>query len=98
MPPKRTKDRGRPLIPGGPLLIVILLLGSLVFWLSNREPAYVPLKYGELMQVLQASRHDPNIVVQKVKVSRTDIRGEIVITDPVSDGKENGKHEQRQGF
>ena len=98
MPPKRNKDRKSPLIPGGPLLLIILVLGALVWWFSNREPSYVSLKYGELMQILAASRHDPNIVVQRVKVSRSDIRGEIVVTDPVSDGKENGKDKQTISF
>src|SRR5262245_19400006 len=73
-------------------------MGTLVWWLTNREPAYVPLRYGELMQVLEASRRDPNVVVQRVKVSGNDIRGEIVVTDPVSDGKDNGKQTQTINF
>ncbi len=89
MPPKRNKERNRPLIPGGPLILVILLLGSLVWWLSNREPAYVTLKYGELTQILNAAGPDPNVALQRVRVGRSDIRGEIVVTDPVSDGKDN---------
>ena len=98
VPPKRTKERKNPIIPGGPLVIIVLLMGSLVWWLSNREPPYVNLKYGELMQILQASRHDPSVVVQRVKVGRSDIRGEIVVTDPVSDGKDNGKDKQTISF
>ncbi len=98
MPPKRNNERKSPLIPGGPLAIIILLMGSLVWWLTNREAPYVNLKYGELMQILSASRHDPNVVVQRVKVARADIRGEIVVTDPVSDGKDNGKNTQTISF
>src|SRR5207248_2571375 len=84
-PPKRNKERNRALIPGGPLLLIILVLGSAVWWLTNREPSHAVIKYGELLQILNASKHDPNVAVQRVKVGRSDIRGEIVVTDVVSD-------------
>jgi cell division protease FtsH len=102
VPPKRDKkERNRPLIPGGPLLIVILLLGTIVFWLTNREPTSVPLKYGELMQILETSKRDPNVVVQKVRVGRSDIRGEVVVTDSVSGvpgDKDSGKQQTTMNF
>jgi cell division protease FtsH len=74
------------------------VLGSLVWWLTNREPSYVVLKYGELLQILNASKHNPNVVVQRVKVGRSDIRGEIVVNDPVSDGKNNGSSQAKVEF
>jgi cell division protease FtsH len=66
-------------------------------WLT-REPGYTSLKYGELIQVLTAARTDPGITVQRVQVGHSDIRGEIVCTDRVSDGKDNGKHTQTLVF
>src|SRR5262249_40737281 len=72
----------------------------LMFWLTNREPSHVPLKYGEFVQVLQASRHDPNVVVQRVRVGRSDIRGEITVTDSVSGlpSDKGDKHTQTVPF
>ncbi len=90
--PNAIKIETDPLIPSLPLVIVIFMMGSLVWWMSNREPTFTTIKYGELMQILTAARHDPNVMVQSVKVGRDDIRGEIVATDPVSDGKDNVKH------
>ncbi len=97
-PPKRNKERNRPLIPGGALVVIVLVLGSVVWWLTNREPSYVVVKYGELLQILNAAKHDPNVVVQRVKVGRADIRGEIVVNDHVSDGKDNGWHSHKIEF
>jgi cell division protease FtsH len=95
--PKR-RDRNRALLINGPWALLIVLGLVLLFWLLHREPATVPLKYGELIQVLQAARHDPHISVQKVKVGRTDIRGEIVTTDPASDGNGGPTHSQTISF
>ncbi len=105
MPPRRGKDKGRSWLGVGPVLLLVLLLGALLLVVLNREPAQTPLKYGELVQVLQAARTDPGLTFQKVKVGHTDIRGEIVTTDPVSDGRDNGTwsttvpfRAQRQGL
>jgi cell division protease FtsH len=97
-PPKRNKERNRSLIPGGPLLVIVLVLGCVVWWLTNREPSHVVIKYGELLQILNASKHDPNVVVQRVRVGRSDIRGEIIVNDPISDGKDNGWNQQKIDF
>jgi cell division protease FtsH len=77
----------------GPLLLLSLLGCLALYWLLNRDPGYTNLKYGELMQVLTAARHDPNVSLQRVKVGHSDIRGEIVTSDPVLDGKDNARHE-----
>jgi cell division protease FtsH len=74
---------GNVLLPG-----LILGLALLTWWGLTREPGYVTLKYGELIQVLTAARRDPGIAVRKVQVSHSDINGEIVFSDPVSEGGE----------
>ncbi len=81
---KRGKDRGHSWWISGPLLFVGVLGGLVTVWLLNRDTTLVTLKYGELVQVLQAARNNPAVRVQNVKVGRTEIRGEIVTTDPVS--------------
>src|SRR5271155_5613350 len=55
-----------------------------MYWFFNREPASITLDYGKLKLLLQ----DQSGAVQfkNVKVGRTEIHGEIVTTDEVSDG------------
>jgi cell division protease FtsH len=65
---------------------MVLAVASVGWWGMNREPGYVNLKYGELIQVLSAARRDPDVTVRKVQVGHTDIGGEVVFNDPVSDG------------
>src|SRR5206468_1707088 len=55
----------------------------------NREPTTLALKYGELIEVLSAAQNNPAVTLQKVHVEPNNIRGEIVTTDPVSDGEKN---------
>jgi cell division protease FtsH len=81
---KRGKERGRPWLNNGPWLLFCLLACLLLFWFFNREPTGIVLKYGELMQVLQAP--DPGLRLQNVRAGRNEIRGEIVTSDPVSAG------------
>ncbi len=82
---KKGKDR-KNLLSTTPLLFLCLLLGSSVIWFVNRDTQVTSLTYGELMQILQAD--DPGVHFQKVVVKRnSDIRGEMVSTDAVSDGK-----------
>src|SRR5262249_865484 len=57
----------------------------------TREPTYTSLKYGELIQVLTAARNNPGIAVQRVRVGHSEIRGDIVCTDRVSDGKDTSR-------
>ena len=49
---------------------------------------------GELLQVLIAARNNAGISLQKVQVNPSDIRGEIVVTDPASDGDQNAPRSQ----
>jgi cell division protease FtsH len=83
---KRVNNRGRAWLANFLLPVLTFAIGVLVWWSLNREPGYVNLKYGELIQVLSAARHDPAISVRKVQVSHSEIGGEIVFTDRVSDG------------
>jgi cell division protease FtsH len=66
-----------------------LLLGLFLlpagYWWFTREPAPITLRYGELQRILQD--RNPAVRFQNVKVGRTEVRGEIVTTDEVSDGQ-----------
>jgi cell division protease FtsH len=70
----------------------------LLVWFCNREPGHLTLKYGELIQILNASRHGRGVTLQKVQVNRGDIRGEIVTSDRASGGGAVGKHSQTVAF
>lgn len=88
--PKRPKERGKSwLLGGGPWLALTLVGLVFAYWVLSREKGYTNLKYGELLQVLSAARGNPSIVLQKVQVNHSDISGEVVVTDPTSDGGEN---------
>ncbi len=94
---KKGKDASRLwrwLIPG-----VLFLLSPLVLlvWWGNRESSPMPLKYGELIQILHAGRDGRGIRLQKVQVNRGDIRGEIVTSDLASGGVA-GRHSQTVSF
>jgi cell division protease FtsH len=71
--------------------VVMLALAGGAWWLLNRDPGYVTLKYGELIQLLTAARKDPSISVRKVQVGHAEISGEVTFADPVSDGSANGE-------
>ncbi len=95
---KRGKERGRAWLG---VLVVGLFLGAslvLVYWHFGRSPAQTALKYGELVQVLGVTRHDGHISLQKVQMTQADVRGEVLTTDLVSDGGENGTHTQTVPF
>jgi cell division protease FtsH len=82
------------------LASLLLSLSSLISlgWFYNREPSYVPLKYGEFIQILNASRHGQGVRLQKVQVNRGDVRGEIVTADLSSGADPSGKHSQSIAF
>ncbi len=87
---KRGKERKRPWLNSGlSWLLPLLLAAFFVYWLMSREPTILSLKYGELVQVLTAARHNSNISVQDVRLGHSDIRGKITTTDLVSDGESN---------
>ncbi len=82
---KKGKERGRSWLANGLWLLLILFLAGLSYWFLNHEPSGIVLKYGELIQVLNAASADPaHLSVQKVHVGHSEISGEIVSTDPVS--------------
>ena len=81
---KKGRERVRQ-ISTGVLLGFTLFFAVWIFWFFNHEPSALPLKYGEFKQLLL----DRSVTFQKVKVGRTEIRGEIVTQDPVSDGGSN---------
>jgi cell division protease FtsH len=87
---KKGKDHGRLLLGLIPLGLMLLAGVPLLFWAAGREPAPIPLKYGELIQVLQASRQGSAVAVQRVHVNHAEIRGDVVLRDTVSDGESNG--------
>ncbi|HZT80327.1 MAG TPA: AAA family ATPase, partial [Gemmataceae bacterium] len=84
---KRGKDR-RSWLGNTSWIFVILLSGSAVWWLINRGPESTPIKYGDLIQTMTAAVDNPAITFQDVKVSRNEVRGKIVTTDPASGAKE----------
>jgi cell division protease FtsH len=85
---KKGKERGRPWYMNGPWLLLSFMVLLGVYWLASREPASISLKYSDLKQILQ----DPGASFQKVKISKTEVRGEIVTRDPVTDGVKNGQY------
>jgi cell division protease FtsH len=102
---KKGKERGRSWFLGSPWLFLILSGGFLVYWVFGREPSGIPLSYGELGLILTAAKHNPGVTLRKIKVNHTEITGQIVTTDAVSDGGENAPltkpyafHTLRVGF
>jgi cell division protease FtsH len=83
---KKGNDRGRLWLGLIPLMLFVLFGFLLAYWISAREPAPVSLKYGELIQVLEASRQDSAVTLQKVHVNHSEIRGEMILRDKVSGG------------
>src|SRR5437867_3812539 len=67
-----------------PWLLLTLLLIAGTYWFYNREPAGITLDYGKLKLLL--SDQSRAVQFKNVKVGRTEIRGEIVTIDEVSDG------------
>ena len=95
---KKSKDRGRPWINNVSWFLLILVLGLFTYWLMYRDPPYTTLKYGEFIQLLRAARHDSSIVLEKVRVGADDVQGDVILNDPVSDGKQNGRSPQKFSF
>lgn len=86
---KRGKERKTNWASSSPWLILLFVLSLLMsIWLVNRDSFTLPLRYGELTQIFNASSIDRNISFQRVSVGHTDIRGEIVTRDRVTDGKD----------
>jgi cell division protease FtsH len=79
--------------------IVAVLFASMLFWqFFSRAPAPLALRYGDLVQTLQASGHGTHLGFQKVQVGHGDLKGEIVSTDRVSTAGEETHHTQTIPF
>jgi cell division protease FtsH len=81
---KKGKDRGRPPFGNTPWILIALGLIVGAVLLVFREPAPLNLEYGKLMRILESP--DSAIRFRNIKTTRTEIRGEIVTADQVSDG------------
>jgi cell division protease FtsH len=69
----------------GPWFFFFLLASLMMYWFLSRDSNTLSLKYGELIEILNAARDNPAaIVLKKVRVGHSDIRGEIVTIDPVT--------------
>ncbi len=86
---KKGKDRGRAWFSNTPWLLLVLALASSSYWFMNRDSGVVNLKYHEFIQTLKAAGDGSAVAVHKVEVDRNEIHGEIVTSDPVSDGENN---------
>ncbi len=81
----KRKERGSRPWFASPLFLFLLGLGGFALvWLFLRDPGVKNLTYGEFVQILRAN--DPAVRLN-VKVSRSEIRGEIVTTDQAADGQ-----------
>lgn len=79
------KDRTRPLLSSTPLVVLVMIAAVFLWWYANRESNTRDISYGSLMQICKAD--DPTARFQKVLIRKgADIRGEILITDTISDG------------
>ncbi len=81
---QKRKDR-RSIFTSTPVLIGVIVVVMGLFWFFSRDTSVKTLTYGEFLQILQAD--DPAVRFEKVTVSRAEIRGEIITSDTVSDGK-----------
>ena len=80
---KRSKDR--PILTTIPVVLVGLAAVSVFGWMFGREPSYQELSYGQIYGLLKAE--DPGVRFRNVKISTSKwVRGEMVVTDAVSDG------------
>jgi len=86
---RRGRDRIRLWLISFVLLVGLLSGLSMLYWQNQREPTPLVLRYGDLLQILRASREGDSVRLQKVQVGHSDIRGEIVTTDRVSMGTED---------
>ncbi len=96
--PKKGKDRGRSWLSNAPWIILITLFLASLWWIFARDSGGIELKYGDFLQVVKAAKNNPAISLQKVTVSHNDVRGKIVLADPVSDGDKNEPRTQTVDF
>jgi cell division protease FtsH len=96
--PKRNRDRLRLLL--AVVVVAVVVVGGISFLTYRwyQEPVPVKLRYGDLVQVLRASRANPQVGAQAVQVSHGELRGEIVTTDRISTGEEETTQTQKVPF
>lgn len=77
---KRPNERGRPWL-SGPRLLLLLIGGLLaISWYTTPPTAGQTLRYGEFKRLLGL----PGVTFRNVRVSKTDVRGDIATRDLVS--------------
>jgi cell division protease FtsH len=87
---KKGKDRSRSLLTSSPLLLLIALAAIFGFWFVTRDQGVRELSYGNLMHICSAD--DPTARFNNVIVRKSaEIRGELLITDTISDGSLEAK-------
>src|SRR3954454_892651 len=64
----------------------------------GRQQPIANVRYGELVQALEASPANPRLSAQKVQVSHAEIRGDFVSTDRVSTGTDETTNTQTVPF
>ena len=88
---KKAKDRKSSFWSNLPFVLIFFLSLPLMFWFFGRDNQVRNLTYGELMQILQAD--DAAVRFQNVVVKRNaEIRGEMLLSETVSDGKTSAGH------
>ncbi len=82
---KKGKERKpRSFLSGPPAILIVLLGVSLMSYFINKESSgSALLSYGELKQILQID--DPSVKFKNVRVNRTEVRGEIVTSDKLTE-------------
>lgn len=82
---KKGKDRKPRSFWSAPPVLLVGVLGLMaITWIGNRESAgAASLSYGELMQILHIN--DPSVQFKNVKVSPSEVRGDIVTSDKISE-------------
>lgn len=79
---KKAKDRNQPFWSNGWWLLLLLGVSLAAFYTLHNEPHRITLKLGELKQILR----DPSVFVHNVKVSRSEVRGQIITRDRLLPG------------
>ena len=92
---KARKEKPKWYVSRPPILIALALLVGSVVWALNWEPQSKELSQGELKSIVSAE--DPGLTFTSVIVGKTEIRGEMITTDPVTKATKasSGKEEEK---
>jgi cell division protease FtsH len=93
---KKGKDRSRPLLTSSPILVLIVMAAFFgLYYFYNREPNVRDISQGSLMSISKAD--DPTAHFQKLLIRKgSDVRGELVVNDAISDGTLKAKQEDER--